>query len=141
MAHNSRVEVLETVALELMIYLNMLFEEWMKKVPALCSLVPVDKNQEYFNYSNCHIHESEKAEHLYFDGSLAGFQISVDVNENSKNSEVALYTLRYERDDKSSTYRVSDIISLGQKMAMLAFGHVGDAFVDCETRIFEKTGH
>ena len=115
----------------------MFLEEWMKEVPALCSLVPVNENQEYFTYSNCHIHESEKSEHLYFDGPLAEFQISVDINENS---EVIQYTLRYERDNKFSTYCFSDIISLGQKIAILAFGHVGDAFVDCELRIFEKTG-
>lgn len=134
---NNRVEVLETVALELMVYLNMLFEEWMKHVPALCSLVPVNDNEEYFNSSNCHVHESEKSEHLYFDGPLADFKVGLEMNEDY---EVSFYTLSYERDDKRLTYRVSDIISLGQKMAMLAFGHAGNAFVECETRIFEKTG-
>lgn len=134
---NNRVEVLETVALELMVYLNMLFKEWMKHVPALRSLVPVDENEEYFNSSNFHVHESEKSEHLYFDGALADFKISLDMNEEG---EVNFYTLTYEREDKRLTYPVSDIISLGQKMAMLAFGHAGNAFVECETRIFEKTG-
>lgn len=135
MIHNSRVEFLEIVGLELMIYLNLLLKEWMKKVPALRSLVPVNGNQEYFDPLDCHIHESEKSEHLYFDGPLAGFRISVDMNDDY---EATLYTLCYERDQESSTHRVSDIISLGQKMAMLAFGNAGDAFDECETRIFDK---
>lgn len=138
MKHSSRVEVLETISLELLVYLNMLFSEWLNQVPALRSLVlskdEVDDDEEYFRLSDCHVHDSEKSEHVWFEGPLAGFQVSAELDEDE---EIALYTLRYCRDGKKVTHRFADIRELGQKIAMLAFGHAGKAFVDCETKIFK----